>query len=87
MPSDNQITETDEALVQILALLIGSMTIADPERQAGMDAALAHIRDHFLTAKKSKSAALIENIRRRATDNRSDPALLNLLRKPSQGSA
>ncbi len=85
--SDAKIDETDDVVINVLALIIGAMTVAEPNRQAGFDEALAHIRDHFLNDKKNKSAALTEQIRRRSTDNRSDPALLNILRAPPAGRA
>jgi hypothetical protein len=78
-----EISEADDALITILKLLIGSTVIADPKRQAGMDTALSYIRDEFLKNGKKMAAALMETIRREATDPKSESGLFNLLRGPA----
>ncbi len=85
MANEPELSETDEVVVHVMSLLIGAVSIVEPRQQAGFDQALAHIRDYFLTHKKSKAARLTESILRIATDNRSDPALLNMLRASTPG--
>ena len=87
MTADQQITETDEVVLTLLSLLIGTTIVAEPDRRKGMNDALAYVRDGFKDAGKIKAAALTEAIRTRSTDMQSNPALVNLLRMASQGTS
>lgn len=79
--------ETDEAMVALFTLLIGSKVIDHPEGRKGVDDALSGIKDFFLKNGKSKAAGLVEMIRSRSTDGRADPSLIKLLRLDAGGSA
>lgn len=83
---EEPLTQTDEALANVLGMLIGAMAIADPKRQAGLDEALTHLKNNFLVQKKSKAAALMENIRLLSTDNSSSASFINIFRDRPYGS-
>lgn len=87
MATDPKITETDEVVITLLSLLIGTTVIAEPDRRKGMNDALAYVRDGFKDGGKIKAAALTEAVRARSTDMQSDPALVNLLRMDAKGSS
>jgi hypothetical protein len=82
-----KITETDEAMVAVLKLLISAAVVENPKRQTGLDQALVYLREQLRTKGSKKAAALIEAIRLESTAEGSQPALLNILRKPAEGSA
>jgi hypothetical protein len=84
--SDEPQNQTDHVVVDMLALMFGAVIVQDESRQPGLDEALKHMVAHYLTHDLKKAAALTELIRRKSTDNRADPALLNLLRKKPPGS-
>jgi hypothetical protein len=77
--SEDQITEADAVLINVLALLIASTCIAEPGRKAGFDEALAYMRDTFLNDYKGKAGGLVEHIRTRAAHFRNDDALVKKL--------
>jgi hypothetical protein len=77
--ADDQITETEAVLINVLWLLIASTCVAQPSRKAGFDEALASIRDTFLTENSAKAAALMELIRDRPSHFQNDQAPLNKL--------
>ncbi len=85
-PSNNdQVNQTDLVVVELMALIIGGAVIMNPERQAGIDESMAFMVNHFANTGLNKAAALVEQIRRKAADNRSDPALLHKLRERPPG--
>jgi hypothetical protein len=83
--ADDQITETEAAFASVLALLISSTCIAEPGRKAGFDAALASIRDTFLTHNNSKAAGLTELIRQRSEAYQNQEEPLNKLLRSGGG--
>jgi hypothetical protein len=85
--ADDQITESEAAFANILALLISSTCIAEPGRKAGFDAALAAIRDTFVNGGKGKPAALTELIRDRSNAFQNEEEPLNKLLRSSGASA
>ena len=86
MAEDEQLNQTDFVVVEIMALILGGAVIRDEQTQAGLDEAMQHLVQTFAGRNQKKAAALVEHIRRKATDNRSDPALINILRKRPPGS-
>jgi hypothetical protein len=81
------LSEAELALIQALGFVIGAIVVAEPNRRKGFDSGLAHFRDQFFAQSKPAAAAVIEHIRELATDDRSDAALLALLRRPAGGAA
>lgn len=82
-----EVSETDEAMIALFTLLIGSKVIDSPASRKGMDDALSGLKDFLLKNGKGKAAGLVELVRRRSTDASADPSLINLLRLDAGGSA
>lgn len=82
-----EISETDEAMIALFTLLIGSRVLDSPESRKGMDTALSGLKDFLLKNGKGKAAGLVELVRQRSTDGGADPSLINLLRLDAGGSA
>jgi hypothetical protein len=72
----HRLSEPDIAFIKLLQLLIGSTVIADPKRRAGLDRILSEFRKHFLRTGKETAAAVVEGVRIRSTDSKSQPATL-----------
>lgn len=88
-PVDNvedKVNQTDMALVELMAVLIGGAVIMSPGRQEGLDEVLRYLARTFAGRDDKKAAALVEMVRLKATDYRSDPALLHKLRQRPPGS-
>ena len=83
--ADEPLNQTDMVVLEVLALMLGGSVILEPAKQGGINEALRHLVSEFANRGQNKAAALVEQIRLKSADNRSDPALLNLLRKNPPG--
>jgi hypothetical protein len=82
-------SDVDIALIEAVALALGSISIGDQKRQEGLDSVLSYLRDSFLANDNKTAAAVIETVRKKATDFSSGPAAINALieRKGNPGSS
>jgi hypothetical protein len=76
---DEQITESETVLVNVLALLIASTCLAEPSRKAGFDEALNYMREIFFKEYKGRAAALLYLIQETSARFQSDDVLAKKL--------
>ncbi len=81
------LTENEEALFQIMKIVIATVAAGDPVRGKQLDDQLTYLKDAFYSNGKKKAAIMAESIRIAAFASSRDAARLAVLRGSSKASS